>query len=162
MVGQWKCRRSENGTNRTCCQISIVPLLDTAVCCSSDVQLRSKATESEGKSPSWPAPCDTATRLTSRLGCSARNSGKNEHILVAFLTVKKANTLLSQIFLLLVRREEECQELSFMKKKTQKSAVKTSTHLSNRAHWCCWCVFTPACMSQSARANSSASSWEYL
>lgn len=145
--------------NRTCCQISIVLLLDTAVCCSSDVQLRSKATESEGKSPSWPAPCDTATRLTSRLGCSARNSGKNEHILVAFLTVKKSKYPSS--FTNLPPSGEEGRGVSrafIHEKNPQKSAVKTSTHLSNRDHWCCWCVFTPACMSQSARANSSASS----
>lgn len=113
---------------------------------------------SEGKSPSWPAPCDTATRLTCHVSAAQQGSlAKMSTFLLLFLLWKKQ---ISVCFLKSSREKGRGVSGAYIQlKKTQMSPVNTSTSMSDRDQWF---VFMPACVSQSARAASSASSWEHL
>lgn len=96
----------------------------------------------------------------SRLSCSAKKSGKNEHVLVAFFFFAVKKKQISVYFLKSSSEEGRGVSGAYVQlKKTQMSPVNTSTSMSDRDQWC---VFMPACVSQSARAASSASSREHL
>lgn len=128
-----------------------------AVCNSSDVWLRWKATERENFLPGLlPVTLLHASHVTSQL-LSKEVLQKWAHSCCFYCREKKQ---ISIYFFKSSREEGRGVAGAYIQlKKTQMSPVNTSTSMSDRDQWC---VFMLVCVSQSARAASSASSREHL
>lgn len=86
-----------------------------------------------------------STPHMSRLSCSARKSGKNEHILVAFLAVKKKQ--ISVYFLKSSREEGRRVSGAYVQlKKTHVTCKYLYLHVRQISGVClCWCVCVSEC-----------------